>query len=390
MAARRLLLQMLVESGNLTGAMQVVNAAIERNPSFAMWHDGLGELYVRRSATAPNESAARAEAARAAVAFRESYGLQPNARRLAKYTELALTVDDPDFAAITSLIESSGDTMEGSPLLRGLYAAALTGEDRLSEAVEQMRIAWGEHAEILELQPNDRRGLANWYRMLQLVLSDRDPAEYEQVVRELSDGEPTPLSLLWSARSWGSGGDREGVMHAIALLDTAASRCPADDYELRGLIGLDRGQYHVGLGNYREATASFEAVIALAAADPNVSDHAVALNNAAFLYAEFLDDPGQAAAYAKRAAAVSPDDPSILDTLGWAQCKLGRYEEAEDALRESIAIGPSPDNHLHLAWVYYETRRRDLVRSYLLKAEALHPSPGTQAQIDELAKKLRR
>ena len=142
---------------------------------------------------------------RAAAAFLEAYSLQPNVARLAKCTELAMAVEDPDFAAVTSLIESTGDTIEGSPRLRGFYAAALTGQGRNSEAVEQMRIAWAEHAEILEVQPNDRRGLVSWYQMLQVVLSGRDPAEYEQVVSELSDGEPTSLSLVWSARIWGSG-----------------------------------------------------------------------------------------------------------------------------------------------------------------------------------------
>ena len=390
MAVRVLLVQLLAKSGNHAGAMQVVTAAIKRNPSIATWHDALGELYVQRSMTAPDELRSRNEAAGAAAEFRESHRLQPNATRLAKFTELTLAGNDPDFAAVTSLIEETRDAIEGRPLLRGLYAAALVGEGRNTEALEQMRLAWGEHAEILELQPNNHRGLVNWYQMLQVVLSDRDPAEYEKVIRELTDGEPTPLSLLWSARAWGVGRDRDDVMHAIALLDTAASRCPADDYALLGMIGLDRGLYQVGLGNYREATTSFEAVIALAAADPNVADHALALNNAAFLYAEYLDDPGKAAEFAQRAAAVNPDDPSILDTLGWAQCKLGRYEEAEDALRRSIAIRPSPDNHLHLAWVFYETARRDRTRSYLLKAEALHPSPDTQARINELNRKLRR
>jgi len=356
-----------------------------------LWHDARGELFVQRSSTIPNVSAARKEADKAAKAFRESYSLEPTPARLAKYSELALTVSTPDFAAITSLIESNRDSMEGSPLLRGLYAAALTGQGRNSEAVEQMRLAWAEHTEILELQPNDRRGLVNWYQMLKVVLTDQDPAEYERVVRELADGQPSALSLVWTARVWSAGRDTEGLTHAIALLDAAASRCPEDDNELRALIGLDRGYCHVGVGNYREATDSFETIVALAASDPNVPDHALALNNAAFLYAEYLDDPGRAVAYAERADAAKPDDPSILDTLGWALCKLGKYADAEDALIRSKNIRPSPDNRLHLAWVFYETGKphRD-VRNQLLLAKALSPSPATQAQIDELNKKLRR
>jgi len=239
-----------------------------------------------------------------------------------------------------------------------------------------------------------------WYQMLQRILtttddatsnlSDSDPAVFEQIVRELSDGEPSPLSLTWIARIWGAVGPHQSLTHAIALLDTAASRCPADDFAVRGLIGLDRGSYHVSLGNFGEAAASFEEVIELAASDPNVPDHATALNNAAFLYAEYLDDPYKAADYARRAAVVRPNDPSILDTLGWALFGLGKYEEAEEQLKRSKAIRPSADNFLHLAWVYYETGRRGDVQSYLLKAEELDPSDSTQDQIDELRKKLKR
>jgi tetratricopeptide (TPR) repeat protein len=265
----------------------------------------------------------------------------------------------------------------------------LTGQGRNSEAVEQMRLAWGEHIEILEHQPMDRRGLVNWYQMLQVVLSGQDPAEFEKIVSELADGQPSALSLVWAARVWSA--DVENLAHAVALLDTAAGRCPADDNELRAAIGLDRGHIYIGLGKYREAAASFEEIVALAVADPNVPDHALALNNAAFLYVEYLDDPGRAAAYAERADKVKPDDPSILDTLGWALCRLGKYTEAKDALQLSMDIRPSPDNQLHFAWVLYETGApHPDVRNLLLRAESLGPSPATQAQIDELNNKLRR
>ena len=45
----------------------------------------------------------------------------------------------------------------------------------------------------------------------------------------------------------------------------------------------------------------------------------------------------------ERAIAISPDDPAIIDSLGWAQFKLGRYEEALTNLRRAYAVFPDAE-----------------------------------------------
>ena len=290
----------------------------------------------------------------------------------------------PDFAGITRLIEETRPMLEGSPLLRGLYAMALTGQDRDAEALEQMRLARDEHGQILEQQPGARQGLRSWLGTLQIVMVDLDPGAYEQMVRELAGGELDPLELVAVARRWVRTQGNEGVSHALELLSTAASLCSDDDDRLRVMIDLDAGQYHVLLGDYQKAADYFVQVLDI---DP---DHPLALNNAAYLFIQHLDDPTRAIPFAERAAAVKPGDPFILDTLGWALFHVESYEKAEEALRQSIAAGPSADNHLHLAWVFHETGRGDKARDFLRYAAELGPDPDTQTQIDDLTARLRR
>ena len=123
-------------------------------------------------------------------------------------------------------------------------------------------------------------------------------------------------------------------------------------------------------------------------------DHPLALNNTAYLYAEHLNDPAKAEPYAKHAADVQRNDPEtlpfILDTLGWVQFKLKKLEDAEDSLRQSIELTPSADNHLHLAFVLYETGRYDKAMLYLRRAGELQPSPDIQSQLNQLLDDLNR
>ncbi|MCZ6508129.1 MAG: hypothetical protein O7A04_08820, partial [Acidobacteria bacterium] len=398
-AARRLLVQLLVtvvdeERARVPGgapskyntAMQVVRDAINLSPSVAIWHEALGDLYVLRR-----------EPDGAAPAFKRSYELQPTSPRLSKYAELALAEADAKgdndeaiglYANISTMIDSATGAREDTPLLRGLYARALAGQGRFDRALAEMRAAYGEHQELLAEQPQARSGLVSWLRTLQGVLVDDDPREYERIVRELAGDEPDTVELIWIARTWVNNRPTDGLSRAIELLDVARTQCPAEDHPLRAQIGLDQGQFYVLVGDDRKAVETFEEVLEI---DP---DHPLALNNTAYLYAQSLDEPAKAVPYAERANAVKPEDPFILDTLGWALFKVGKFEDAEDRLRQSINLSASADNHLHLAYVFDATKHYDKAMKYLESAGYLRPTAETRDEINrlvtEISKKWRR
>ncbi len=64
----------------------------------------------------------------------------------------------------------------------------------------------------------------------------------------------------------------------------------------------------------------------------------------------------------QRALALAPDDPFILDSVGWAQYRLGRLDEAEKYLRQAMAQRPDPEIAAHLGEVLWAKGERALAQ----------------------------
>jgi len=78
------------------------------------------------------------------------------------------------------------------------------------------------------------------------------------------------------------------------------------------------------------------------------------LNNFGYSLAERNIELERALEMSQRAVEVQPDNASYLDTIGWINFRLGRYDEAERYIREAIAKGePNAVLHEHLGDVYY-------------------------------------
>ncbi|MDX9976266.1 MAG: tetratricopeptide repeat protein, partial [FCB group bacterium] len=100
------------------------------------------------------------------------------------------------------------------------------------------------------------------------------------------------------------------------LLDTAT-----DDKEKVSIL-LRMGIAHTEMSkDFAAAKALYEQALEI---NP---DSLMALNNLAFLLTDQLDQPSLAVPYAQRAANLSRS-PAVVDTLGWAYLRLGRYREA--------------------------------------------------------------
>jgi tetratricopeptide (TPR) repeat protein len=402
--ARNLLVQIYAESGNQDLAMATIDEAITRNPTIALWHEAKGDLLVLMSQD-PRVASRDPDAppkliAEAVQEFREAYDLQPNGARLAKYAETALVggaatrdeaADAAAHAEVAETVSASVQLVKGRPLLRSLYARALSRVGRYDEAMEQMRAAYGEHRQLIESGRVGATGLVNWLRALQVVMGDHGPAAYEQFVTEMAGGRLDSVEQLWAARVWVTSGP-EGISRAIELVHMALAQAPEDDTVLRAQLELDLGQFEVVAGNIPAAVEAFERALVV---DPK---NVLALNNAAYIYAEHLNDPVKALPYAERAVAEMPGEGTVLDTLGWTYYRVGRYEEAEEHLRRSTRARPTPDNHLHLARVLFETTkgldrqaaadRLRTTRTYLNRAAELRPSEELQMEIDRLAEEI--
>ncbi len=110
---------------------------------------------------------------------------------------------------------------------------------------------------------------------------------------------------------------------------------------------------HYKLGNYKQSRKFYRKVLELQPKDPP------ALNNLAYLLMDKLGDPKSAMVYAQRAAEMLPENSSVLDTLGWNNVLLEKYDEGIGWLYRAIELSPrSPSMHYHVAAALYKRSQK--------------------------------
>ena len=106
-------------------------------------------------------------------------------------------------------------------------------------------------------------------------------------------------------------------------------------------------------GNLARAEEDLRRIIAL---EPQ---NATALNQLGYTLADRTDRYEEALALLERAIAADPQDPAIIDSLAWAQYKLGRNEEALANLERAFAVFPDAEVAAHLGEVLWMMGRQD-------------------------------
>lgn len=84
-----------------------------------------------------------------------------------------------------------------------------------------------------------------------------------------------------------------------------------------------------------------------------------ALNHLGYMLADQTTRYDEALELIERAIAISPEDPAIIDSLGWALYKVGRYEEALVQMRRAFAAFPDDEVASHLGEVLWALERFD-------------------------------
>ncbi|MBW2163331.1 MAG: hypothetical protein JRF43_02490, partial [Deltaproteobacteria bacterium] len=93
-------------------------------------------------------------------------------------------------------------------------------------------------------------------------------------------------------------------------------------------------------------------------------DFAPAANNLAWLLAEKKHDLDKAFIYAQKAKAAAPEQPAILDTVGWILTKKGSYELAISNFEVAIQKWPNqPTIRYHMAVALKGMKKVDAKRS---------------------------
>ena len=81
----------------------------------------------------------------------------------------------------------------------------------------------------------------------------------------------------------------------------------------------------------------------------------------------------EAIALLDKALALSPDDPYILDSVGWAQYRAGNLVRAQDYLERAYKIRPDPEIAAHLGEVLWARGQRDEAGKLWQSSLQAHP-----------------
>lgn len=102
-------------------------------------------------------------------------------------------------------------------------------------------------------------------------------------------------------------------------------------------------------------------------------DHAHAYNALGYTLADRTDRLKEAIELLEKAIELAPDDPFILDSMGWAQFKSGRLDAAIDYLRRAFTLRPDPEIAAHLGEALWVRGDRDEARRIWQGSLRAHP-----------------
>ncbi|MFX0542728.1 tetratricopeptide repeat protein [Roseovarius sp. S4756] len=177
----------------------------------------------------------------------------------------------------------------------------------------------------------------------------------------------------------------EDFAKAVTAYDAALELYEAREGEVPWFVYYSRAISYERQGEWPDAEADFRRALELSPDEPMV------LNYLGYSLVEQREKLDEALAMIERAVEAEPNSGAIVDSLGWAQFRLGRYQEAVVTLEraaELYAVDPVVNDHLGDAmWaVGRTTEARFQWRRALSLIDPDKPSPDVDP--DRIRRKL--
>lgn len=202
-------------------------------------------------------------------------------------------------------------------------------------------------------------------RLLELRLADQDAAGARRHLRALREQYPQhavrlyliEADLLLQTKSYQSGTE---------LMTEALKRYPQQPNLLysRSMFSERR----------RDIPALERDLRAILKKDP---DNATALNALGYALANLTGRHAEALPLIRRALELKPDDPAVMDSMGWAEYKRGDLEAARQWLEKAYAAFPDPEVAAHLGEVLWQSG--DPARAREMWQKALQEKPDDES-----------
>jgi tetratricopeptide (TPR) repeat protein len=294
------------------------------------------------------------------------------------------------------------------PALRMTAAGMLgaMGEQRAAAAAlaagEQSEASWGGRAAFLA-RSEDREGLAALYAEIQQAGPGQNPERLyllgqlaellelgEQALtwyRSMPAGSRADEAKLRIAVLADAAGQHEtalGVLRELQQLDTDDGKLLIDAYLLEAQLLQKHQRFQQAVDAYTRGLAVFEDDPALlygralawerlarldeAEADLRLMlmldpDNADALNALGYALADRTERFAEAYELIRKALELRPENPAIIDSMGWVLFRMGRVEEALPHLRRAFELQRDAEVAAHLGEALWVQGQQDEARS---------------------------
>ncbi len=195
------------------------------------------------------------------------------------------------------------------------------------------------------------------------------------------------LALIDSAQPQDADEELQGLLAQAQLLrdagrldDAIALMSQADQANPDAVdVKYELAMLQERAGNVAEMERLLRQVIAI---DP---DHAHSYNALGYTLADRNERLPEALKLIEHALGLMPDDPFILDSMGWVKFRLNEPQEAEKHLRRAYALRPEAEIAIHLAEVLWSQGRRDEATALFREAAGMD---ADNKMLDEAVRRL--
>jgi tetratricopeptide (TPR) repeat protein len=328
----------LLAKNSPESAIRYLNAFLSEAPQSRPAAGALAQLYVEQKRYAD-----------ARALFQRLLDAEPEDREL-MFAVAALSYQMRDYPNAERLFVRLKEAGYGEPGAVAFYLAEIAEETRRYD------VAIARYREVTE----GERGWAAKLRIAAVMGKQGQLADARRYLASLSpDGrdeevqlKQTEAQLLQDAR------DYQG---AYTVLSAALAGEP-DSADLL----YDVAMVAEKLGRIDEVESRLKRVIELR------PGNAQALNALGYTLVDRTQRAAEGMKLIEKAHALAPEDPFILDSMGWAYFRLGNLEESEKFLQRALAERPDPEIAAHLGEVLWakgeRERARDIWQSQLKEA----------------------
>ncbi|MBX3548558.1 MAG: tetratricopeptide repeat protein [Xanthobacteraceae bacterium] len=255
------------------------------------------------------------------------------------------------------------------------HPLALVALGDLFETLKKYESAIDTYERVPESSPLKRKALIQ--RALNLdVLDKKDEAreQLQTLVKEKADDIEAQFALanvLRAGKKFAEAGD---VYSKVLELLGEPKREHWSLYYFRGICYERSKQWALAEKDFQEALKLFP-------------DQPQVLNYLGYSWVDQGVNLDKALDMIRKAVSLRPKDGYIIDSLGWAYYRLGRYEEAAAELERAVELTPNdPTINDHLGDVYWKTDRKLEAHFQWSHALEMKPEPEDLTRIQQKLK----